>query len=63
MPDKEITVTVHILPESVAIDGRIGADADHAEAFSLCGRLFDTVRDFDNLPGARQIDQNFSKGN
>jgi len=44
--DREIVFTIEVKPETVEVDGHIGADADTAEAFALCQRLFDAVRDF-----------------
>jgi hypothetical protein len=43
--DREVIVTIHVRPESVEVDSSVGSDADD-EAFALCDRLFDTVRDF-----------------
>ena len=44
--DTRVVFTIQIRPETVELDGQIGADADESEAFALCERLFGAVRDF-----------------
>ena len=47
MPEeREVVFTIQLKPETVEMDGRIGADANEVEAFDLCERLLDTVRAF-----------------
>ena len=44
--DKEVVFTLRVKPETVEVDGRVGADANEGEAFALCERLLNAVRDF-----------------
>jgi hypothetical protein len=44
--DREVVFTIRVKPETVEVDGRIGAGADEADAVALCERLLDAVWDF-----------------
>ena len=50
--DKEVMFTVHVRPESVEVDGRVGSDAED-DAYALCERLLSTVRDFNRTEAMR----------
>jgi len=50
--DKEVILTVHVRPESVEVDGRVGSDAED-DAYALCERLLTTVREFSRAEAMR----------
>jgi hypothetical protein len=50
--DMEVIFKIHVKPDSVEVDSRIGSDADD-EALALCERLLDTVREFSRLDNMR----------